>query len=59
MKEVHFNLKSIRLDKNVTQVELSEKTGISQQNISAYEKGKNIPLIDSAAKLADALGYPG
>lgn len=56
MKEVKLNLKRIRINKNMTQVELSDKTGITQQNISAYEQGKNIPLLDSAAKIADALG---
>lgn len=56
MKEVKLNLKKIRVDKNITQVELSDMTGITQQNISAYENGKNIPLLDSAAKIADALG---
>lgn len=56
MKEVKLNLKKIRVNKNITQVELSDMTGITQQNISAYETGKNIPLLDSAAKIADALG---
>lgn len=56
MKEVKFNLKAVRISKKVTQVELADKSGISQQNISRYENSENLPLIDSAAKLASALG---
>lgn len=56
MKEVKFNLREVRKTKKVTQVELAEKSGILQQNISNYETGFKSPTLDSAAKLADALG---
>lgn len=56
MKEIKFDVKKVRLSRNITQVELSEMTGISQQLISSYELEKNIPLIDNAKIIADALG---
>lgn len=56
MKEVLFNLKELRNSKKMTQSELSEKSGIMQQNISLYEQGVQVPRIDTAAKLAVALG---
>jgi len=56
MKEVQFILKTVRKRENVTQVELAEKLGIHQQTISRYEAGKKIPQVDTAARIADALG---
>ena len=56
MEEVKFALKEVRTSKGVTQVELSEKTGITQQNISLYENNVMLPKIDTAAKIAQALG---
>lgn len=56
MKKYSFNLKEVRKSKNITQVELEEKTGIPQQMISRYENGNNIPQLDTAAMIADALG---
>lgn len=56
MREVKFALREVRKHKGVTQVELAEKTGLLQQTISKYENGENLPLIDIAAKIADALG---
>lgn len=56
MKEVKFNLKEVRRKKKLTQVELADKSGILQQNISNYETGFKSPTLDSAVRLADALG---
>lgn len=56
MKEVKFNLREIRSGMNITQAELAEKLDVSQQHISAYERGERIPGIDAAARIADALG---
>lgn len=56
MKEVKFNLREVRTSKKVTQAELAEKLDVSQQHISAYERGERIPGIDAAARIADALG---
>ena len=56
MKEVKFNLREVRTSKKVTQAELAKKLDVSQQHISAYERGERIPGIDAAARIADALG---
>lgn len=56
MRKYKFELRDIRKKIAMTQVELSQRTGLSQQNISAYEIGKNIPLITHAKLIADALG---
>lgn len=56
MRDIKFDLKQVRKSKGITQVELEEKTGISQQMISRYESGDHIPQIDTAVKIADALG---
>lgn len=47
MSAVNFNLKKVRIEKGVTQVDLSEKSGITQQQISRYETGLRIPNIEA------------
>lgn len=42
--------------KNISQLELSEKTGISQVAISKYIRGKRTPSFYNADKIARALG---
>jgi len=56
MKEYVFNLKAVRNSKKITQVELAELAGVHQQAISRYESGIKTPQIDTAAKIAEALG---
>lgn len=41
---------------NLSQNELSAKTGISQENISRWEANKIVPNIDFCVKLADFYG---
>ena len=54
---MNFNerLKKFREDKGLTQVQLSELTGISSRMIQKYESGKSRPRLDAAQKIADAL----
>ena len=40
----------------MSQVELAEKTGISRDAISKYERGDVIPSIEYAKRIADVLG---
>lgn len=56
MSEYKFDLKNTRQRKKMTQVELAERSGVSQQAISFYEIGRSYPTLDSAKKIADALG---
>ena len=48
-------LKKYREDKGLTQVQLSEFTGITTLQIQKYEGGKARPRLDAAEKIAKAL----
>ena len=48
-------LKKFREDKGLTQVQLSELTGISDRMIQKYEAGTARPRLDAAEKIAKAL----
>lgn len=45
-----------RIDANMTQKELAEKTGIRQSNISRIESGTSSPSINTLARLAAGMG---
>ena len=45
-----------RLEQNITQKELSEKTGIAQADISRIENGTRNPSLSMVKKLAQGLG---
>lgn len=48
-------LKRVRLQRNFTLAELSEKAGVSISFISQVENGKNMPSVETLKQLADAL----
>ena len=45
-----------RKDQNMTQMELAERTGLRQFNISRIEKGQALPSIATLSKIAQGLG---
>ena len=47
----------VRKEKNISQTQLANKTGIKQQAISRFEKMENSPSLKFYASLANALGY--
>ena len=49
------NLKSIRMDKNISQQELSDKTGISVRCIKYYETLRRMPSVINAYRLSATL----
>ena len=49
-------VQTLRNEAGLSQKQLSEKTGISQANISKIENGHYIPSIDILKRIADALG---
>lgn len=49
------NIRKIRIDKNLTQKELAEKSGISLSALNKYERGDRLPKIDALQKLSEAL----
>jgi transcriptional regulator with XRE-family HTH domain len=55
-KLVGRNVKRIRQEKGVTQEQLAELSGFSQQYISGLEQGRRNPTIVSIYELATALG---
>jgi len=55
-KLVGWNVKRIRQEKCLTQEELAELSGFSQQYISGLEQGQRNPTIVSLYELATALG---
>lgn len=54
-KEIFANrLSELRKEKNETQAEFSQRTGIRQQTISSYENGKMSPTLDATIQIAKA-----
>lgn len=52
---IELLIKEIRLKKNMTQEELSRKSGISESYISELENNLKMPTILTLCKLAEAL----
>lgn len=50
-------LHSVRTTEEISQVELAELTGTSKAKICDFEKGRRVPTLEQAAKLAEALGH--
>ncbi len=48
-------LKKIRLEKGISQKELSEKTGLTRQTIHNIENGKKYPKLYNIIKIAEVL----
>lgn len=48
-------IKSLRIEKGLSQTELSEQIGCTQQSLSKIENGIQIPGVDLAFKIADFL----
>lgn len=47
-------IRQLRQEQRWTQAELAERLGIHQKQISAYERGVNLPSTDILIKLAEA-----
>lgn len=50
------NIQTIRLKKKLSRNELAKKIGVSQQFIQQMETGQKRPSLDTALRLAAALG---
>ncbi len=55
MKEIRFGerLRDLRQEKNIGQVELATKIGVSKGIISLWEQGKREPTLSSLVAIAD------
>ena len=49
-------LREKRIERGKSQLQLAKETGISQQNISRWEKGQMLPSIEFCIALADYYG---
>lgn len=56
MGDFSRNLTRLRTEKQMTQEELANLTGVSQTAISLYEAGSSLPKITIAVKIATVLG---
>lgn len=54
-REFGFRLREVMYREGITQLELSERTGISQSMLSSYTSGRNIPSFYKVDKIAKAL----
>lgn len=48
-------IKEVRLSKNLSQIQLAKKAGMSQSYLSELESNKKSPTLRQLCKLADAL----
>lgn len=56
MKSISISIKALRLEKNLTLKEMSERTDLSVSFLSQVERGESSPAITSLNKIASALG---
>lgn len=50
---IHDRIRQLRQEKRWTQAELGGKIGVHQKQVSAYERGANIPSTEVLIKLAE------
>lgn len=55
-KNLGKRLKELRINRNLTQEQLAEKTGLSVTFVGLIERGINIPSVKTCNKIARALG---
>ena len=55
-KEVRELVRSTRTRSGISQMELAEKSGMTQVNISKIENGRAVPTLPVLKRLADAMG---
>ena len=53
MQDIGKRIISLRKNKNMTQVELADKLGISYQAVSSWERGNSMPDIAKIPEIAD------
>lgn len=56
MKDAGFRISELRKAKNMTQMELADKMGISFQAVSNWERGNSMPDVSKLPEIAQLLG---
>lgn len=46
-------IKELRIEKKITQLQLSIELGLTQETISAYEHGKHLPSLSALMKMSE------
>ncbi len=55
-KQIGASIKSIRIQRGITQATVAEKSGITQQYIGLIESGQRSAALDVLIRIATALG---
>ena len=55
LKKLAINIKRIRKEKGITQVDLAYACGFEKQNMQRIEAGKTSPTLKTLLKISDAL----
>jgi transcriptional regulator with XRE-family HTH domain len=55
LKRVALNIRKIRKDKGMTQVDLAYACGFEKQNMQRIEAGKTSPTLKTLLKISEAL----
>ena len=55
MRDIGKNIKTLRIQRNMTQDELAEKLFVTRQTVSNYETGRSRPDVEMLAKIAEVL----
>ena len=56
MDKISITITNLRKEKGWSQTELADKSSVSREMIGKYERGKAVPSVDAAKKIADAFG---
>lgn len=57
-REVGEHIRHVRVERNLSQREVCERTGIDVATYSRIEQGHSSPLLDTLIRIADAIGVP-
>ncbi|MEV6046018.1 helix-turn-helix domain-containing protein [Streptomyces xanthochromogenes] len=57
-RAVGDRIRDARLHADLTQEQVSNRTGIDRATYNRIEQGHNSPLLDSLIRIADAIGVP-
>ena len=56
MDKIALTITALRKEKKWSQTDLSNESSVSREMIGKYERGKAVPSVDAAKKIADAFG---
>lgn len=55
-KEIGQKLKDLRMQKNISHIQMSRELGIPQSTIASYERGARVPVDSIKIEIADYFG---